>query len=235
MLIVISDNAFMNYPGGKGGVFQKLINRMPPHEVYIESHLGGGAVMRNKRPARSNIGIEIDPEVVTRWTNMHPIGFELVHDNAIDYLKKYRFTGKELVYCDPPYLRKTRKKDERLYTYDYSREDHIEILEVLKSLPCMVMISGYESALYNESLKGWHTHSFQSACHHGVATEWLWMNYSAPGELHDYRYVGDTFRERERIKRKTNRWVSRLQSMPVLERQALLSAIDRVREQEKYL
>ena len=48
----------MHYQGGKGGVFQKLINRMPPHEVYIETHLGGGAVMRNKRPAGSNIGIE---------------------------------------------------------------------------------------------------------------------------------------------------------------------------------
>lgn len=30
----------MNYHGGKGGVFQKLINLMPPHEVYIETHLG---------------------------------------------------------------------------------------------------------------------------------------------------------------------------------------------------
>ena len=35
------DNAGMNYPGGKGGVYQRLINLMPPHEVYIETHLGG--------------------------------------------------------------------------------------------------------------------------------------------------------------------------------------------------
>ena len=87
-----SDNAFMNYPGGKGGVFQKLINLMPPHEVYIETHLGGGAVMRNKCAAGSNIGIEIDPEVVEMWTKMQPIGFELVHDDAVNYLSNYRFT-----------------------------------------------------------------------------------------------------------------------------------------------
>ena len=191
----------MNYPGGKGGVFQKIINLMPPHEVYIESHLGGGAVMRNKRAARRNIGIEIDPEVVEMWEKMSPVGFELAHDDAIHYLKKYRFTGEELVYCDPPYLRETRKKDERLYRYDYSHEQHRELIEVLKSLSCMVMISGYESALYKELLKGWDTHRFQAACHHGVATEWLWMNYSAPVELHDYRYLGNAFRERERIKR----------------------------------
>jgi hypothetical protein len=95
----------------------------------------------------------------------------------------------------------------------------------------MVMISGYESTLYKESLKGWHTHSFRAVCHHGVATEWLWMNYRNPVELHDYRYLGNTFRERERIKRKSERWVAKLQSMPILERQALLSAMHVLREQ----
>ena len=221
----------MHYQGGKGGVFQKLINLMPPHEVYIETHLGGGAVMRNKRPAESNIGIEIDPEVVGMWTKVNPRGFDLVHDDAINYLNNYRFTGKELVYCDPPYLRETRKNGKRLYKYEYSCEQHIELLEVLKTLSCMVMISGYESTLYKESLKGWHTHSFRAVCHHGVATEWLWMNYRNPVELHDYRYLGNTFRERERIKRKSERWVAKLQSMPILERQALLSAMHVLREQ----
>lgn len=68
-----------HYPGGKGenGVFQRLINLMPPHEVYIETHLGGGAVMRNKRPARRNIGIEIDPEVIKLWAGAK-MNFELV-------------------------------------------------------------------------------------------------------------------------------------------------------------
>lgn len=44
---------------------------MRPHEVYIETHLGGGAVMRNKCAATctepievmSNIVIEIDPVI----------------------------------------------------------------------------------------------------------------------------------------------------------------------------
>ncbi|MCD4763305.1 MAG: hypothetical protein K8R28_04685, partial [Desulfobacterales bacterium] len=42
----------MKFPGGKGGTYQKYINLMPPHEVYIESHLGGGAILRYKRRAR---------------------------------------------------------------------------------------------------------------------------------------------------------------------------------------
>jgi DNA adenine methylase len=208
------------YPGGKGGVFQRLINIMPPHEVYIETHLGGGAVMRNKRPARHNIGI-----VIKLWAAANQIGFELVHGDAVTFLKSYPFTGKELVYCDPPYLRETRKKYYPLYKYEYSYEQHIELLEIIKSLPCMLMISGYQSPLYVKMLEGWHTHSFQGACHHGVATEYVWTNYLSPVELHDYRYLGDTFRERERIKLRSKRWILRLKAMPVLERQALLAAI----------
>jgi hypothetical protein len=34
----------MTYPGGKGGagVYQMIINQIPPHRVYIEPFLGGG-------------------------------------------------------------------------------------------------------------------------------------------------------------------------------------------------
>ncbi len=223
----------MKYPGGKGSNFAKLINRMPPHEVYIETHLGGGAVMRYKSSAKRNIGIEIDSQVIKMWSNKKPIGFELIHDDAINFIRSHKFTGKELVYCDPPYLRETRKKSARMYKYEYTRDQHIQLLEVIKSLPCMVMISGYESKLYTDSLKGWHSHSYIAGCHHGVATEWVWMNYPIPVELHDYRYLGDGFRERERIKRKTGRWVAKLKCMPVLERQALLSAINAAKEQSR--
>lgn len=215
-----------HFPGGKGenGVFQRLINLMPPHEVYIETHLGGGAVMRNKRPARDNIGIEIDPKIIKLWAASNQINFELVHGDAVTFLKNYQFAGKELVYCDPPYLRETRKKYP-LYKFEYSNKQHIELLETIKSLPCMVMISGYQSTLYTKMLKSWQTYSFQAACHHGVATEYVWMNYPSPVELHDYRYLGDTFRERERLKLIKRNWIRRLKSMPVLERKALLAAI----------
>lgn len=219
----------MNYPGGKGGVYHKLINLMPPHETYIEAYLGGGAVMRHKYPAKRNIGIEIDSEVIQMWSDKKAIDFELIHDDAVNFLRSYEFTGKELVYCDPPYLRETRKKYARIYKYEYTREQHIKLLEVIKSLPCMVMISGYESKLYTVSLRGWHSHSYKAGCHHGVATEWVWMNYPLPVELHDYRHLGNSFRERERIRKKSDRWVAKLKSMPVLERQALLSAIHAIK------
>ncbi len=219
---------FKRYVGGKGqnGVYQRIINLMPPHEVYIEAHLGGGGIMRNKLPAERNIGIEIDPKVIERWKEDNSLDIELIHGDAISYLQSYEFTGNELIYCDPPYVRETRKKRVKIYKYEYTVEQHTELLEVIKTLPCKVMISGYESTLYKESLKGWHSHVFQAGCHHGMGTERLWMNYPAAVELHDYRYLGDNFRQREKIKKKTNVWVRKFQSMPVLERQALLRAIN---------
>ena len=59
----------MAYPGGKAGdgVYQRLISLMPPHEVYIEPFLGGGAIMRHKRPTRLNIGIDLDSQVISMW------------------------------------------------------------------------------------------------------------------------------------------------------------------------
>ena len=81
------------------------LNLMPPHEVYIESHLGGGASMRYKREAKRNIGIEIDPAVIGMWADINQTDFELIYGDAIAFLTRYPFTGNELVYCDPTYLK----------------------------------------------------------------------------------------------------------------------------------
>jgi hypothetical protein len=42
---VLGDAVGVSYPGGKNGlgVYQAIINRMPPHQVYIEPFLGLGA------------------------------------------------------------------------------------------------------------------------------------------------------------------------------------------------
>lgn len=55
------------YPGGKARLHQWLINRIPPHSVFVSTHLGNCAVMRYKRPAKLNIGIDLDPAVIEMW------------------------------------------------------------------------------------------------------------------------------------------------------------------------
>ena len=51
------------------------------------------------------------------------------------------------------------------------------------------------------------------------------MNYPAPLRLHDYRYLGDNYRQRELLKKKVQRGRERLKSLPLLEQQLLLHAM----------
>lgn len=222
----------MAYPGGKNGagVYQTLINLIPPHEVYIETHLGGGAIMRNKRPAKKSIAIDIDPVIVNMWRTELQTRLDLtvINDDALCFLQSYDFKGGEFVYCDPPYLMDTRKSGQ-LYMFEYSDEQHEELLNIITKLPCKVMISGYWSELYSAWLQDWSVRTFEAQTRGGsTATEYVWFNYPEPIKLHDYSYLGENFRERERIKRKKQRWVNRLEKMPLLERRALLNAIDEV-------
>lgn len=217
----------MTYPGGKSaaGVYQKIINLMPPHERYIEPFFGSGAIMRLKRPAPQNIGIELDPDVIKACPLLPYV--KLIKGNGIAYLKQHRFTPRDLIYCDPPYLNHTRRTP-KLYRFQLTDEEHDTLLATLTHLPCMVLISGYHSERYAHTLQDWNSTHFQTMTRGGTpATEWLWYNFPTPVALHDYRYLGDNFRERERIKRKTARWSARLQRMSILERQALLAVLNR--------
>ncbi len=98
----------------------------------------------------------------------------------------------------------------------------------------MVMISGYYSELYSNALSDWYVYTFEATIRKKTSTEWVWMNYPSPIELHDYRYLGDNFRERERLKRKAQRWTKRLQSMPIFEQQALMHAMQSVYQDKIY-
>ncbi len=43
---------------GTSGLYQPLIVVMPTHSVYLETHLGGGAIMQRKLSTLRNIGID---------------------------------------------------------------------------------------------------------------------------------------------------------------------------------
>lgn len=229
----------MTYPGGKNGsgVYQKIINQIPPHEAYIEPFLGHGAVMLRKKPAHVNIGIDSDDHVVEHWRALIAANNDersllfgsvnIINGDAISYLQKMRCARSWFVYADPPYLMETRSSKRPLYKKEFgSIEQHTKLLKVLKSLPCMVAISGYQSPLYISMLMDWRSISYKTVNRAGnVVTEWLWMNYPEPLELHDYGYLGENFRERERLKRIKTRWLARLGRMDRLERYMLLSSI----------
>ena len=152
--------------------------------------------------------------------------YVFIHANALDFLSACRLRGDEFIYLDPPYLMSARKSQRNLYRHEFgSEQEHLALLKLIRSLPCKVAISGYWSELYADRLWGWRTCSFQAHTRQGMATEWLWLNYPEPVALHDYRYLGQNFRERERIKRKAKRWVNRFLSLDTLERYAIVSEL----------
>ena len=217
----------MTYPGGKSGagVYQTIINQIPPHDLYIEAFLGGAAIMRHKRRAAGSIVIDSDASVLVPWRDQPSV--ITIHGCALDYLKTHSFTGREFVYLDPPYLMSVRRSQRDIYAHEFaSREEHESLLTLARSLPCMVAISGYPCDFYSDRLPGWRRITFTAQTRGGTpATECLWMNYPEPVALHDCRYLGSDFRARERIKRKAARWSTNLDKMDPLERQAVLSAM----------
>lgn len=212
-----------SYFGSKAtsGLCQPIIAMMPPHDTYIETHLGGGAIMRRKPPAMRNIAIDLDLEALRVFECDYPV--EKVQGCAHEFLFTYTFSGHELVYCDPPYLHYTRTSNRR-YRFDYTEQDHIELLELLKKIPCSVMLSGYPSVLYDELLTDWGSLELQVMNHGGVRTEKLWFNFT-PDRVHWPRYAGRNFTDRQRIKRKAETWGRRYQALPCAERLAVLSSI----------
>ena len=212
-----------SYFGSKAtsGLCQPIIAMMPPHTTYIETHLGGGAIMKRKPAALTNIGIDIDPRPLSNFDCRYAV--ELVNGCAHHFLTHYDYQGNELVYCDPPYLLQTRTSQRR-YRFDYKEQDHIELLALLKALPCHVIVSGYPSLLYDDLLSEWHTTALQVMNQGGVRTEKLWYNF-AIDRVHWASFAGENFTDRQRIKRKAQRWGKNYAAMPQAERLAVLAAI----------
>jgi len=237
----------MSYPGGKNGsgVYQAIINQIPPHSKYIELFLGGGSIMLNKLPAAFNIGVDIDNSVLVNFIQLpafeklrdeltgdghrYRYDFEFRTMDALQYLQLIADDKSVFIYVDPPYLGSTRN-NRKYYKHEFmSQEQHQDLLSRLSSFQhCHIMISGYHSLLYDEFFhtRGWRCLEFSAMSRNGKRTECLWMNYSEPERLHDCSYVGKDFTDRQRIRRKAQRWVDGLQRLPLHERQAVLSQIE---------
>jgi site-specific DNA-adenine methylase len=196
----------MRYPGGKNGSgsYQRIISEIPLHSVYIELFAGSAAVFRNKIPAMRSILLDVDFSVLRGLKRLcGPVQADFLSMSAVDFLRMYPFDGSEFVYVDPPYLFDTRLSGDRgIYRCEFgSMLQHTELLSMLTCLPCKVAISGYASALYFSMLQEWRVISWRSKTRVGVAVEYLWCNYAAPALLHDPRYVGGSFTERQRLRR----------------------------------
>lgn len=149
----------------------------------------------------------------------------LLQQDGIAFLESYQWRGDEYVYADPPYLLSTRG-GRRYYAHEMEETDHARLLAVAVRIPAKVMISGYDSPMYNAALAGWRRQEFTAYTRqHQKRTEVLWMNYPAPAVLHDHQHVGQNFRERWRVEKRRRRWTARMRKLQPLERSALYAAL----------
>ncbi len=88
-----------------------------------------------------------------------------------------------LHYIDPPYVPETRSPanrydiKHRMYRHELTRDDHAALLDFVRGLSGMVVLSGYPSALYDEALGDWRRVE-RAALADGARprTEVLWIN-----------------------------------------------------------
>lgn len=220
---------FKTYNGGKAGngTYQQIISHIPKCDIFIDAMVGNGGIFTNMQLPGVTVINDIDRSVIDGYkliVNDGLIVFNLDYKSLVATLPNTAGI-KRFFYFDPPYLKETRRNSKDLYAFEWNTQDHIEFLELAINIRDSVMISHYPCELYDKMLKGWHTHDFLSMTRRGLATERIYMNYPKPYVLQDFRYLGSDYRERQRIKRKTSRWLNKLEAMPEDERTAILSSM----------
>lgn len=107
---------------------------------------------------------------------------EIENTDAIELIKKYNHQDC-LIYIDPPYLLSTRRQ--RYYNVEMTEDtEHRELLEVLKEHRGPVLISGYDSDLYNEILKDWDRKEINAQAEQGKRRiEVVWTNYELSNQI----------------------------------------------------
>lgn len=90
------------------------------------------------------------PEVIDRIRRV-----QFICQSAFEAIP--RFDHEEaLIYCDPPYLHETRcQQSTNVYHSEMSNDDHEKLANLLKKCKATVVLSGYESPLYDSLYRDW--------------------------------------------------------------------------------
>jgi hypothetical protein len=220
------------YPGGKGcaGTTQWILGKLRTHVYYAEPFVGKGAIYRSKPPAMHSFLVDSDLEVIEWWSGRSHPGTIVHRGDGIRWMEIAADWGDAdlMIYLDPPYVLQSRVK-RRIYRHEMSDADHLRLLAAARRSRSHIAISGYATDLYDDILGDWYRFDRQVITRgRTMATEVLWTNYDpeeSPDLTVEYSALGGDFRERERVHRKINRWVSRFRSMGDREQVAMLRAL----------
>ena len=109
------------------------------------------------------------------WATERLRGVQIENRPAVELIKRSNYPN-VLIYCDPPYMLETRNGKQ--YRCEMDARDHEELLKVLLQHKGPVLISGYDTDLYNDMLKGWtKVQNISYSQTHSKKREVLWMNF----------------------------------------------------------
>lgn len=104
---------------------------------------------------------------------------QIEHMDALRLIERYNCSD-VLMYLDPPYLRSARKSG-ALYKHEMDDAGQEELLEIIARSKAKIIISGYDSDLYNTALTGWRKdYAMSQTTSTEMATEVIWMNFEPP-------------------------------------------------------
>lgn len=107
---------------------------------------------------------------------------------AIELIKRFNYKN-VLMYLDPPYVLDTRTGKQ--YKHEMEDADHEELLRTILQSKAQIIISGYESDMYNDYLRDWNKKTFQSNAEHGLKREEVvWFNFETNKQMCLFDFIG---------------------------------------------
>lgn len=226
--------AFASYNGSKSnsGAYQHIINHIPPHLVFYSLYLGNCAVTRHISPASLMVLNDVDPDVIKAWGDLVlPSNYLLSNQDALMMLKLLQMDSvtpvDQFIFLGPPYRMASRSYKGRVYNFDVDDQHHVDLASQITAMSDRkIMLCHYPDPFYDDALSGWHTFDYRSMTRRGLVTERLYYNYDlSDGLLHDYSYIGQNFRQREAWERQRIRIVNKLNELPLVLKNAIISDI----------
>lgn len=116
-------------------------------------------------------------------------GVVIEHRDAVACMRQHDAED-TLHYVDPPYVASTRSLanpsdfKHRMYRHELSDDDHIALLQDLRALAGLVVLSGYPAPLYDDALRDWTRIEREALADGGrPRIEVLWINPRAAEQL----------------------------------------------------
>lgn len=102
-------------------------------------------------------------------------GVQIENQPAAKIIERFNFPN-VLIYADPPYLLSTRHGKQ--YRHEMSDRDHRDLLDLLLAHKGAVLLSGYDSPLYNDALRKWYRDEAGALAQTAARRrEVLWTNF----------------------------------------------------------